>query len=163
MGPKLRAALGALAVSATLVGGMKTQEGRALVDYWDNIPAKPVATACYGHTATAVVGTKRTAAECDALLMRDLNTIYVPIVLKYVKVPLTQGQLDALVDFTYNLGEGALKSSTLLKHVNAGNHAAAALEFEKWYRVGGKDCRIPANKCGGIPKRRAWEKALYES
>jgi len=163
MNPKLRAAIGVITVSAALLGGLKGREGLELIDYWDNIPAKPVATACYGHTATAKVGTKRTVAECDALLLQDLNRIYVPIVLKHVKVPLTQGQLDALVDFTYNLGEGNLKSSTLLKHVNAGNHAAAALEFEKWYRVGGKDCRIPANKCGGIPKRRAWEKALYES
>lgn len=163
MGPKLRAALGVVTVSAALIGGLKMKEGRALVDYWDNIPAKPVATACYGHTETAKVGTVRTVAECDALLLQDLNNIYVPIVLKYVKVPLTQGQLDALTDFVYNLGEGNFRSSTLLKHVNAGNHEAAALEFEKWYRVGGKDCRIPANKCGGIPKRRAWEKTLYES
>jgi len=39
-----------------------------------------------------------------------------------VSVPLSQGQFDAAVSWTYNLGEGALKSSTTLKKINAGQH-----------------------------------------
>ena len=37
---------------------------------------------------------------------------------RMVKAPLTQGQFDALVDFTFNLGAGRLASSTLLKSLN---------------------------------------------
>jgi lysozyme len=39
-----------------------------------------------------------------------------------VSVPLFQGQFDAVVSWTYNLGEGALKSSTMLKKSNGARH-----------------------------------------
>lgn len=147
--------------SATLVGGVAVHEGRELTDYWDRIPAKPVATACYGHTATAKVGTKRTVAECDELLRKDLNDVYGPAVLSMVTVPITQGQYNALTDFAYNLGTGALRRSTLLRKVNAGDHEGAAREFAKWKFAGGKDCTVRANGCYGIIERREWERKQY--
>lgn len=146
---------------AVLVAGLSQHEGRPLVDYMDRIPLKPTPTACYGHTATAKVGKVRTPTECTALLRYDLSTVYGPAVLSLVKVDLTQGQYDALTDFTYNLGIGAFKSSTLLRKVNAGDYAGASLEFGKWNRAGGKDCRIRASNCYGIIHRRAWEKAVF--
>ena len=45
---------------------------------------------------------------------------------RLVKVALTQGQFDALVDFCFNLGSGRLASSTLLKVLNGGRYAEAA-------------------------------------
>ena len=117
---------------AILVAGLSGFEGRPLVDYMDRIPLKPTPTACYGHTTTAVVGKVRTPAECTELLKRDLSTVYGPAVLRLVKVELTQGQYDALTDFAYNLGINALKNSTLLRKLNAGDVVGASLEFEKW-------------------------------
>lgn len=153
-----------LALAATaLVSGIAGHEGRALTDYWDKLPAKPVATACYGHTATAKVGTKRTPEECDALLARDLNTIYGPAVLAMVNIPITQGQYNALTDFAYNLGIERLRSSTLLRMTNAGDKTAAAREFGKWVYVGGKDCRVRSNNCYGIVGRREWERLQFVS
>lgn len=73
---------------------------------------------------------------------------------RYVKVPLNQNQFDALVDFAYNAGIGALQKSTLLKKLNAGDYAGTAKEFDKWVYGGGK-------KLGGLVKRRANEKALF--
>ena len=146
-----------------LIAGTASFEGLKLVDYWDKLPAKPVATSCYGHTATAKVGTRRDVTECNALLRVDMTTIYGPAVLAAVKVPITQGQLDALTDFAYNLGVTKFRNSTLLAKLNAGDYAGASHEFDKWVYVAGKDCRIAANKCGGIPKRRAWEKARFLS
>ena len=52
-----------------------------------------------------------------------------------VRVPLTQNQFDALVDFTFNLGSGALQSSTLLKKLNAGDYAAVPAQMMKWNKV----------------------------
>lgn len=49
-----------------------------------------------------------------------------------VTVKLTENQRIALVSFAYNVGTGALASSTLLKFLNQGNYAAAADEFTKW-------------------------------
>ena len=58
---------------------------------------------------------------------------------RLVKVPLTQGQFDALVDFTFNLGAMRLASSTLLKMLNAGDYAAAAGQFQRWDMAGGME------------------------
>ena len=58
---------------------------------------------------------------------------------RMVKVPLTQGQFDALVDFTFNLGAGRLASSTLLKSLNAGRYDDAAGQLLRWDHAGGQE------------------------
>ncbi|MCQ4169737.1 MAG: lysozyme [Hafnia sp.] len=73
-----------------------------------------------------------------------------------VKVQLNQNQFDALVDFAYNLGVNALKGSTLLKKLNAGDYAGAANEFTKWNKAGGKEL-------AGLTRRREAEKSLFLS
>ncbi len=55
---------------------------------------------------------------------------------RLVKVPLHQGQFDALVDFVFNLGAGRLASSTLLGYLNAGRYDAAAWQLLAWDHVG---------------------------
>lgn len=68
---------------------------------------------------------------------------------------LTQNQFDALVSFTFNLGEGSLKSSTLLKKVNANpSDTTISSEFLKWNKAGGK-------VIDGLTKRRQAEAKLY--
>ena len=72
-----------------------------------------------------------------------------------VKSPVTPNQYAALVSFAYNAGIGNLKSSTLLKKVNANpNDPTIALEFAKWDKAGGK-------QLAGLTKRRASESKLY--
>ena len=73
-----------------------------------------------------------------------------------MKVALTQGQFDALVDFTYNLGAGRLVSSTRLKMLNAGNTAGAGQQLLLWVYAGGK----PEP---GLVARRKAELALWHS
>jgi lysozyme len=53
---------------------------------------------------------------------------------QYVKVPLAQGQIDALVSFTYNLGSG---SSTQLRPLNQKQYERAAEQFLVEDRLGG--------------------------
>ena len=50
---------------------------------------------------------------------------------RYVTGALTQGRFDALVSFSFNVGEGALKKSTLLKKMNAGDMDGTAREFDR--------------------------------
>jgi len=96
----------------------------------------------YGHTSAAgapevVQGMTITKADANDILRRDL-TKYEQGVEALVKQPLTQNQFDVLVDFAYNAGIGALKSSTLLKKVNAADFDAVPAELMKWTKGGGK-------------------------
>jgi lysozyme len=91
------------------------------------------------------------AAEILAADVRDAEQA----VGRLVKVTLTQGQFDALVDFCFNLGSGRLASSTLLKLLNAGRYAEAAEQLLRWDQAGGKEC--PALKA-----RREAELALWQ-
>lgn len=75
-------------------------------------------------------------------------------VARYVPVPLTQGQFDALVDFVYNLGAARFASSTLLQELNNGNLGAAALEFLRWDHCGG-------HENSGLRARREAEMRLF--
>jgi len=78
-------------------------------------------------------------------------------VLRMVKVPLTQGQFDALVDFCFNLGAGRFASSTLLKRLNAGFYDEAAHELLRWNQAGGKE--IPALKARRQAEVELWQSA----
>lgn len=130
---------------------IKQSEGLRLEAYL--CPAD-VWTIGYGHTGKDVVeGMKITGGEAEKLLEGDLEKFEKDI-LKMVKVGLTQNQFDALVSFTYNVGGGALKTSTLLKKLNAGDYMGAADEFLKWTKAGGKE--LP-----GLVKRRRTERALF--
>ena len=74
-----------------------------------------------------------------------------------VKSKVNQNQKDALTDFAYNCGVGNLRSSTLLKKVNADhNDKTIRSEFEKWVKANGK-------VLNGLVKRRTAEANLYFS
>lgn len=160
---KVRYAATALAVVAALVAGTARFEGKENDAYVDKLARTRVVTVCYGHTRTAVMGQHYTDSQCSALLLSDLEREYAPIVRRLVKVPLSQGEFNALVDFVYNLGEPNFRSSTLLKKLNAGDYAGAQAEFIRWNKTNGKDCRIRANKCYGIIERRLWETKQFAS
>jgi len=68
----------------------------------------------------------------------------------------SQGQFDALVSFSFNVGLGNLQNSTLRMKHNREDYEGAANEFLKWNKAGGKVLK-------GLDKRRRGEKALYES
>jgi lysozyme len=72
-----------------------------------------------------------------------------------VSVPLFQGKFDAVVPWTYNLGEGALRGSTMLKKINAARHEEVPGQMKRWNRAGGKVLK-------GLERRREAEAALYE-
>lgn len=67
---------------------------------------------------------------------------------------MTQGQFDALVSFSFNVGLGSLQKSSLRMKHNRGDYEGAAEEFLKWAKAGGKVLK-------GLLKRREDEKALY--
>ena len=114
-----------------------------------------VPTIGYGHTAGVAMGQTITQQQADDYLRRDVRQ-FERAVSRLVRVPLTQGQFDALVSFAFNLGEGALAQSTLLRLLNAGDYSGAAAQFDRWNKAGGRV--LP-----GLVRRRAAERALFEA
>ena len=96
-----------------------------------------------------------TDEEVDELLFEDLERFQIGID-RLSKVHLSQGQFDALVSFSFNVGLGNFQSSTLRAKLNRKDYEGAANEFWKWRRAGGRILK-------GLVKRRADEKALFIS
>lgn len=59
--------------------------------------------------------------------------------------------------FGWNTGASAFCKSDAVRLVNANRHVAACRALDHFYRASGRDCRIRANNCGGVIKRRQWE------
>lgn len=94
-------------------------------------------------------------SEARILLARDA-VVAASAVRRLIAVPLSQGQVDALVSFTFNLGAGALQRSTLRRLINNGEYDRAATEFPKWVWAGG-------HKLPGLARRRKAEQVLFLS
>ena len=145
---------------------MKTSDkGLALIKSFEGFSARPylcpagVPTIGYGATyypdGRRVTMQDKPVSEADATAMlRSMLASYEAGVSRYVLVPVTQGQFDALVSFAYNLGLGALNSSTLLRLLNLRDYAGAAAQFARWNRAGGKV--LP-----GLTRRREAERKLF--
>ena len=99
-------------------------------------------------------GMTTTKALAHAWLRDHSIKTYEDAVTQAVKVPLNQNQFDALVSFAYNVGVGALKQSTTLRKLNAGDYAGAADALTMWTKCNGK-------VLAGLVRRRKEERALF--
>lgn len=109
--------------------GVRTKAYKDSVGVW---------TIGIGHTAAAGpprprAGMVISRAEVDELLSRDLVQ-YEKAVNDAVRVPLSQGQFDALISFCFNIGIGGLRRSTVVKRLNAGNYRGAADALMFWVK-----------------------------
>ena len=113
-----------------------------------------VATLGFGSTHGITMDSPPiTEKEGLELLMLDIAK-FERAVGRLIKVPLTQGQYDSLVSFSFNLGSGALQSSTLRLKLNRSDYEGAAEEFPRWVFAGGR-------KLKGLVKRRYAERQLF--
>ncbi|GGA00341.1 lysozyme [Dyella caseinilytica] len=131
---------------------VKASEGLRLSSYQDDAG---IWTIGWGHTADVIEGMAITEQQALDFLAADLS-VAGNAVSALVKVSLTQSQFDALADFVFNEGEGHLRSSTLLRLLNAGQYQAAAAQFKFWNLAAGQ-------VEPGLVTRRAKEAALFLS
>ncbi|MDM2816943.1 lysozyme [Citrobacter sp. Cpo102] len=136
---------------------IKEFEGCKLTAYQDSVG---VWTIGYGWTqpvdGTPIRAGMTIKQETAERLLKTGLVSYESDVSRLVKVGMTQGQFDALVSFTYNLGARSLSTSTLLRKLNAADYAGAADEFLRWNKAGGK-------VLNGLTRRRETERALFLS
>jgi lysozyme len=142
--------------------------GLNLIKKYEGFKSKPykcpAGIATIGFGSTYYPGGKKVSLSDPAiseeqatLLLKDLLITFEKAVDSYTRDDITQHQFDALVCFAYNVGTNALRTSTLLKKVNANpSDPSIKQEFLKWNKANGK--ALP-----GLTKRRQEESELYGS
>ena len=109
----------------------------------------------WGHYGADVKKGMKICKERANELFRNDIKYFETSVNSCLKVKITQSMFNALVSFTYNVGYGAFKNSTLLKYVNKKQIKKASNEFKKWNKCGGKVLK-------GLVKRRLLEQTEFE-
>ena len=144
---KTRLAIGALSLSAAGLVALLGYEGYSDIAY---IPVKgDVPTIGFGTTEGVKLGDTITPEKAVERAYRDIMDTETAIH-KCVDVPLTQGEYDAFVSLSYNIGTEAFCKSTLVKKLNSGDYDGACAELRRWVYVKGK-------KSQGLVNRREKE------
>ena len=137
-----------------------SEEGVALIRHFEGCsldaylcPAG-VWTIGYGHTGDVKQGDVIDQEKAEALLIEDLEE-FEGYVTALCQRSLEQCQFDALVSWVFNLGPSHLKSSTLLRRLNAGDLGAVPDEIRRWNKAGGR-------VLGGLVKRREAEALMFQ-
>lgn len=126
------------------------------------IPTIGIGTTFYPDGSRVKMGDTCTADQAYTYFRAEISNLEKKID-SLTRDDISQGMYDALVDFAYNLGSGALQSSTLLKVVNQTptNYTAITAEFVKW-----KNARNPKTgqlePLAGLLRRRQCEAYLYQ-
>ena len=129
-----------------LIEKLTEMEGLRLEAYRD---AAGVLTIGYGHTKGVREGDRISAYWAKELLREDVEEVAQDVL--SLGVARTEGQLDALTSFAFNVGFGRLCRSTLLKTIRrGGSRNQIRREFKRWVFADGKRLR-------GLEKRREWE------
>jgi|TARA_B100000214_G_C23799400_1_gene549658 lysozyme len=139
-------------ISQTGIDLLKHFEGCELEAYQDSVG---VWTIGYGHTKDVEKGMKITQELAEHMLKEELEGEYEGYINDIPDVPLTQCQFDALVCWVYNLGPTNLRSSTMLKELNAGNYDLVPFQMKRWDKAGGKTLL-------GLTRRRNAEALLFK-
>jgi lysozyme len=109
----------------------------------------------YGHTRTAYDNLIITKKQAEELLKSDLSITEAAVSVIAKKAALNQNQFDSLVSFAFNVGVGALLSSTLVRKIYAdATEQDIREQFERW---------VYANKIilPGLVNRRKDEADLF--
>lgn len=121
------AAAGAALAASALVG----LEGYTGGPYFDSAG---VLTDCYGNTKNVQRKLVRSQAECQALLNGEALRIGNNI-LTLAQKPVSTQTLASYISFTYNVGDTAFRTSTLLKLHNQGRYREACEQMRRWVYV----------------------------
>ena len=108
----------------------------------------------YGHASGVKAGARITQAQAEAYLQQDIADCEKSV--QALLPNLTQGQFDALVEWTFQFGCSRLRTTTLYAKIKANAGAAAVCaQFRRWVYVNGKVAT-------GLQKRREWDCARWQ-
>jgi lysozyme len=131
--PTRKAAAGIVASAAVLVG-VAVHEGYMSTAYPD---VGGVWTVGFGQADGVKKGDTTDPVRALVKLEKSLDE-HAKGMVQCIKVPISQGEYDAYLDFSYNVGVSAFCHSTLNKKLNSGDYDGACKELLKWTTAGGK-------------------------
>ena len=144
-----------------------SEKGLNLIKEFEGLRLKPykdavgIPTIGYGNTyyedgrKVSLSDPAITEARATDLLKMVVKR-YEDAINRYVQVPITQNQFDALVSFAYNVGNENVRKSTLMKLLNRKQYMEAADQLLRWNKAGGKTLK-------GLTRRRQAERTLFLS
>lgn len=153
----------------------QTPDLLTITKHYESFRSKPylcpagVPTIGYGHTGGDVTlcAPPVDEAEAEALLIVDLTTAALAVI-RHAGGYLSQSdtpeeaarRLVALTSWTFNLGEGNLRSSTMLKRIKVLDWDAAANEMLRWNKATVKGKKV---SLAGLTKRRKTESHYFKT
>lgn len=147
-----------LTLSQQCLDLIKEYEGYSAVPYKCSagVPTIGYGATWYPDSGKKVTMQDKSITKTTAnAMLKSMVQSYADAVQRYVQVPISQNQFDALVSLTYNIGKESFRTSTLLRLLNQRDYLGAADQFKRWNKDSG---RIRS----GLTRRRAAEKALFE-
>lgn len=145
-----RRAVASLTLSAAALVGIVMSESytdRAVIPVPGDVP-----TIGFGTTEGVKLGDKITPPVALKRALVDVQK-FEGALKACVTAPLSQGEYDAWISFSYNVGASAFCRSTAVKKLNAGDYEGACREMDKWIYVKGR-------RIHGLVNRRAMERDL---
>ncbi len=145
-----------LLLSASALVGLVMHEGytdQAVIPVKGDVPTVGFGSTTHADGSPVQMGDTTTPQLALVRAMQDVQR-FEQNLKDCVTVPLAQYEYDALVSFSYNIGEAAFCRSTLVKKLNQGDYTGACSELLRWRYVAGRDCSKRTNNCYGLFKRR---------
>ena len=144
-----------------------SEKGLVLIKEFEGLVLKPykdavgIPTIGYGNTyyedgRKVSLSDPAITEERATALLKMVVKRYEDAINRYVQVPITQNQFDALVSFAYNVGNENVRKSTLMKLLNHKQYTEAADQLLRWNKAGGKTLK-------GLTRRRQAERVLFLS
>jgi lysozyme len=139
--------IAAISLSATALVAIALHEGYREDAY---LPlAGDIPTIGFGTTSGVKLGDRTSPEKALQVALRDIQK-FEGALKQCVKVPLSQGEYDAYISLSYNIGSGSFCRSTLVKKLNGQDYEGACKEILRWDQFKGQ--RLP-----GLTKRRQEE------
>jgi lysozyme len=89
-------------------------------------------------------------------IFREEVVAFAQAIRRHIRVPLNQAQFDALLSWAFNCGAGVLRTSTLVRRLNAGDYDSVPGELMRWNKAGN-----PPQALAGLTRRRRAEGELF--
>jgi len=154
--------VGSLSLAATALVGIVAYEGytdKAVRPVPGDVPTYGFGSTVKADGKPVQMGDTITPPAALALAARDIALKEGALKACLGDVRLTQGEYDAYVSLSYNVGASAVCKSSIPVKLKAGQYEAACRTILDFKKVQGRDCCAPENKnfCSGICKRRQSE------